>query len=247
MKTRKIGFSRLERLSNLVGLYGLYHTLIEKKVIQKDRSSDLYKHATTSHLIKYFDGHMGHGAITKTGNLGFGFIHASFINSLKPERILCIGSKQGFIPAVCALACKYLNHGHVDFVDAGYDQGEASNWGGVGFWRQNNPAEHFALFDINKYLTTYVLTSQAFARAYPQRKYGYIYVDGNHSYEGVKKDYALFWPRLSYGGFMVFHDINTKGSYQDSEFGVWRFWQELQSNKKIEFVDGVNAIGIIQK
>lgn len=190
---------------------------------------------------------MGHGAITKTGNLGFGYIHASFINSLKPERVLCVGSKQGYVPAVCALACKYLSYGHVDFVDAGYDQEEENNWGGNGFWKKVDPAEHFSLFGINNFLTSYVMTSAAFARAYPRRRYGYIYIDGDHSYEGVKADYRRFWPRLSHGGFMVFHDINTKGAYHDSEFGVWRFWQEHLGNKKIEFVDGVNAIGIIQK
>jgi len=26
----------------------------------------------------------------------------------KPERVLCIGSEQGFIPAICALACKEM-------------------------------------------------------------------------------------------------------------------------------------------
>ena len=87
---------------------------------------------------------MGHGATTETGNLGFGFLHAGFINTLKPERVLCVGSRQGYIPAVCALACKYNHYGHVDFVDAGYDAGEPDNWGGTGFWKKRSARAFFS-------------------------------------------------------------------------------------------------------
>lgn len=247
MKMKKVGFSRFERLLNVFGLYDLYNKLVDSKVVKQNQSSDLYKFSTASHLLKYFDGYMGHGAITKSSNLGFGFIHASFINTLKPERVLCIGSRKGFIPAICALACKYNMKGQVDFVDAGKDKNDDGNWGGIGFWKKNNPNQHFSIFEINKYLTTYIMTSQQFANKYKKRKYEYIYIDGNHSYEGVKLDYNLFWTRLSSGGIMVFHDISAKGIHHDNEFGVWKFWKELKSKKKIEFIDGVNAIGIIQK
>ena len=247
MKLRKIGFSRIERLANLFGLYDAYHAFVEKGMLRKKMTSDLYRFGNTSYLIKYFNGYMGHGAITKTGNLGFGFLHAGFINTLNPERVLCIGSRQGFIPAVCALACKYNRHGHVDFVDAGYDAGEPGNWGGTGFWKKNNPHEHFSVLGIGDYLATYVMTSVEYARKYPNRKYTYIYIDGDHSYEGVKKDFNLFWPRLTHGGMMAFHDINTKGAYNDSEFGVWKFWKELKGHHTLEFIDGVNALGVLQK
>ncbi len=247
MKMKKVGFSRWERFLNLIGLYNIYLKLIGKQVTKNVTPNDLLNYANTTHLIKYFDGHLGHGAITANGNLGFGLIHASFINSLQPERVLVIGSKQGYIPAICGLACKAIKKGKVDFVDAGYGAEDDNNWGGTSFWKDNDPDEHFSIWELNKYIDTYVMTSAQYAKKFPKRKYQYIYVDGDHSYEGVKKDYRLFWPKLASGGFMVFHDIKTKGTHHDVEFGVWKFWNELKDKNKIEFVDGVNALGIVQK
>ena len=33
-----------------------------------------------------------------------------------------------------------------------------------------------------------------------------IFIDGDHTYEGVKKDFELWYPKVVPGGFMVFHD-----------------------------------------
>jgi hypothetical protein len=34
----------------------------------------------------------------------------------------------------------------------------------------------------------------------------YVYIDGNHSYEYVKKDIEMWWPKLKKGGLMSGHD-----------------------------------------
>lgn len=34
----------------------------------------------------------------------------------------------------------------------------------------------------------------------------FIFIDGDHSYEGVKKDFKLWLPKMKPGGIMVFHD-----------------------------------------
>jgi hypothetical protein len=41
---------------------------------------------------------------------------------MRPKRVLCVGSRYGYIPAICAYACKENNYGVVDFVDAGFDE-----------------------------------------------------------------------------------------------------------------------------
>ena len=35
-----------------------------------------------------------------------------------------------------------------------------------------------------------------------------IYIDGNHSFTGVRDDVVAFWPLLKTGGFMVLHDTD---------------------------------------
>ncbi len=38
----------------------------------------------------------------------------------------------------------------------------------------------------------------------------FVYIDGNHSYEGVKSDLELFYPKLKYGGVMMGDDYHAK-------------------------------------
>lgn len=208
--------------------------------------ADLFKYSTTSFLIRHFFGYNGHQANAQSGNLGYGFLHYAFITALKPERILCIGSEQGFIPAICAMACKDTGHGHVDFVDAGKNFDEDNSWGGIGFWKQHDPRTHFSGLDLNKWISVHVMTSKKFAKKY-HYKYEYIFIDGDHSYEGVKFDYNTFWPRLASRGIMGFHDITLRGLHNQNEFGVWKLWEELKDKNKIYFVALDNSVGFIQK
>lgn len=36
----------------------------------------------------------------------------------------------------------------------------------------------------------------------------YLFIDGDHSYNGVKADYETFSPLVRVGGIVAFHDIN---------------------------------------
>ena len=208
----------------------------------------LFNKYAANRLISYYGGNSGHSVDHKTGNLGYGYLHYSFIRNLKPKKILCIGSGYGFIPAICALACKDNGFGQVDFVDAGYDQKHPKSWSGIGLWRKINPQRHFALLGLNKWINTFVITSEEFAKKYPKNNYAYIYIDGDHSYRGVKKDFQLFWPKLEKHGLMVFHDVVVKNWKGLKNFGVWKLWQELKLNSKIIFPNPPESgLGIIQK
>jgi len=78
------------------------------------------------------------------------------------------------------------------------------------------------------------MTTKEFAQKHHQ-KYQYIYIDGDHSYKGVVTDYKLFWPRLTKGGFMAFHDVVVKNDSTLPPYGVWQFWKELEDKDKITF------------
>ena len=195
-------------------------------------------------LIEYYHGRPGQKIDKTSGNLGFGFLHHAIIRILRPRRILCIGSGRGFIPAICALACKENRFGSVDFVDAGYDRNHPMSWGGDGFWKRIDPQKHFSLLGFADNINVFVMTSKEYCQRYPRRKYGYIYIDGDHSYEGVKSDYEMFWPRLEKRGFMVFHDISARGGGAFG-FGVWKFWQEIKNDHKIFFPFRISGLGIL--
>src|SRR3990170_4076730 len=175
------------------------------------RQKSLFSRRAVNKLIElYAKKDNWHNIDKNKGNLGYGWFHYSLIRILQPKRILVIGSRYGYIPAICAVACKDNNKGRVDFVDAGYDFRKADHrkhWGGIGFWKKIKPAEHFGKFSLERHISGYIMTSYEFSKKHPQRLWGYINIDGDHSYEGVKFDFETFWPRLEKGGFLSLHDI----------------------------------------
>ncbi len=199
-------------------------------------------------IIEYYDGYLLQNTKSSKGFLGFGLMHYALITNTRPKRVLCIGSKKGFIPAMCAMACRDMKYGHVDFVDAGYsdaDENSNQHWGGVGLWRNVNPKHHFSFLELSPYITTHVMTTKDFFRK-NREKYQYIYIDGDHTYEGVKHDYLKAWPHLEVNGYMVFHDTRVQHIKDQLPYGVGKLWQEIKSHNKITF-DVAAGLGIIQK
>lgn len=226
-----------------------YDFIIDYRALKHPLEQSLTKRKTSRLLIKEYSGDEGHNINTTQHFIGFGLIHYALVRNTKPARILCVGSRKGFIPAILALACKDNRYGHVDFVDAGYDKNEPTkHWSGIGFWKKVNPSEHFANAGASDQITTYVMTSVKFAKKFPNRRYQYIYVDGDHSYRGVKLDYSLFWPRLDTRGFIVFHDVVARGYLDKGKFGVWKLWQEIGDKNAIIFpFPKDSGLGIVQK
>lgn len=205
----------------------------------------VFNAALSHEVIEYFDGYQLQNADASTGFLGFGLIHYSLIANCRPKRILCIGSKKGFVPAMCAMACRDIGAGHVDFVDAGYSELDGKQqWGGIGLWRAQDPKHHFSFLGLEQYITTHVMTTQEFFRKNASR-YQYIYVDGDHTYGGVKDDYVSAWKHLDPHGYMSFHDTKVRRMPGQPAYGVWKLWKELSGNKIL--LDVAGGLGIIQK
>jgi predicted O-methyltransferase YrrM len=190
----------------------------------------------------------GHEANLKNSDLGYGWIHYGLVRQQKPKKILCVGSRHGYIPAVLAQACKDNGTGLVDFVDAGYGEDESGGWTGVGYWKTKEGQNAFRKFGLGSFLSLHVMENTKFAKIKAKTKYDYIYIDGDHSLSGVILDFKLFWPMLEKNGYIVFHDICVKGYKPEGLYGVWKFWEMASKKLKsisIEFIG--SGLGIIQK
>jgi len=67
------------------------------------------------------------------------------------------------------------------------------------------------------------------------RKLDLLFIDGDHSYDGVKKDFEMYSPLVGAGGTIAFHDIVDR--LDAGACGVPRFWRELKQNRRhLEFV-----------
>ncbi len=76
----------------------------------------------------------------------------------------------------------------------------------------------------------------------------FLFIDGDHSYEGVKKDFEMYSPLVGKGGIIAFHDIVNNDPTR-SDIQVPRFWMEIKDNylyKEI-ILDKLNyGIGILK-
>jgi cephalosporin hydroxylase len=73
----------------------------------------------------------------------------------------------------------------------------------------------------------------------------FLFIDGDHEYEGVKRDFELWSPLVAPGGTIAFHDVN-----ESNWPGVIRLWKEIKpSHETAEFVandpPGRYGIGVV--
>ncbi len=77
---------------------------------------------------------------------------------------------------------------------------------------------------------------EEFRRTLGAGELDFLFIDGDHSYEGVKKDFEHYSPFVRQGGMIAFHDIHHRPEQPDIE--VHRFWQELKTEyRHEEFVE----------
>lgn len=58
----------------------------------------------------------------------------------------------------------------------------------------------------------------------------FLFIDGDHSYEGVKKDFELYVPLVKKNGIIALHDI-VQG-LPENVGGVPKFWNQLKAKYK---------------
>jgi len=77
----------------------------------------------------------------------------------------------------------------------------------------------------------------------------FLFIDGDHTYEGVKKDYEDYKKYVKDGGWIGFHDIKDTDFHRRANCRVDILWNELEG-EKVEFVDNSSqfgGIGFIRK
>lgn len=96
-------------------------------------------------------------------------------------------------------------------------------------WHDKN--YHTASFRLMKFKGKSVIikgiTSEV-ANQIEDNSCGLIYLDGDHSYEGVKKDVEVYWSKLVSGGILATHDWN------DPNYGTKKFFEEFAAENGLE-------------
>jgi predicted O-methyltransferase YrrM len=94
------------------------------------------------------------------------------------------------------------------------------------------------------------VTREKVASILQANKIDLLFIDGDHTYEGVKKDFEMYEPFVKNGGMIVLHDIVPHR--QEHDCGVDRYWDEIKNKHRYqEFVENPDqqwaGLGLIIK
>jgi predicted O-methyltransferase YrrM len=78
------------------------------------------------------------------------------------------------------------------------------------------------------------------------RPVDFLFIDGDHTFDGVKQDYEMYSPLVRPGGVVAFHDVRGHPSFQFVE--VDRFWASLDGDKEtfISWPHNWGGIGVLR-
>jgi predicted O-methyltransferase YrrM len=62
------------------------------------------------------------------------------------------------------------------------------------------------------------------------RPIDFLFIDGDHTYAGVKRDFEMYGALVAPGGLIAFHDIRTTGRERE----VSEYWKELKKSNRCE-------------
>lgn len=77
-----------------------------------------------------------------------------------------------------------------------------------------------------------ILTCDANTLPDPEKPYDIIFVDGDHRYDGVKKDFEKWFPHLATGGHMIFHDAAKSREFATGNSDVMRLVGEVTTSHR---------------
>jgi len=166
------------------------------------------------------------------------------------KKVLELGSEVGRSSVVIAEVAQHLTC--VDAWNDSYshikDQGQKEIYL-VGLDQKRLGSSIFEVFksNCNKYIANGKLcffreTTEDAVNNFQDNSFDVIFIDADHSYEGVKKDIQNYLPKLKPSGFLICHDYNSP-----SWMGVKQACNEYAALKKIQPINAVGVLGVFLK
>lgn len=178
-------------------------------------NTDYIKHNITNNNNIPVPYRWTHGATDE--HMGDGIIVYSLIQHMRAKNCVCIGSGGGYIPRI-------MTQARIDLHKQGIFTGNTEyNWGDIGATYLVDPCNGIGgpsdVSDEDSFYRTHFYprfiketSEDAFYNFFVLQdiKIDLLFIDGDHSYEGVKKDFELYSTILSDNGIIIIHDTDER-------------------------------------
>ncbi|HWG17846.1 MAG TPA: class I SAM-dependent methyltransferase [Acidobacteriaceae bacterium] len=166
------------------------------------------------------------------------------VRQLAPKRILEIGTcKGGSLYMWTRLAQQDATVVSVDLPGGKYGGGYSKLRTPI-YQRFARAQQHLHLLRANSHVPQ---TLENVKRIFGGQEVDFLFIDGDHSYEGVKQDWEMYSPLVRKGGLVVFHDV--AGNYGETH--AKRVWDDVKtgySHREYMFhPEGFYGIGVLCK
>jgi len=169
---------------------------------------------------------------------------AKFVNDFQPEVVVEIGTKFGGTFMIwCELTQGIkISIDLVEGIHGGVDRESTDKRNNM--FKELYPDKCFFIEGDSHDKSTYT----SLLNVLGGKEIDFLFIDGDHTYEGVKQDYEMYSPLVKKGGYIAFHDINDTQRHRDRNVYVGKLWNELEGDK-IEFNANSDwaGIGVIKK
>lgn len=178
----------------------------------------------------------------------------SLVSKLNPKVVMEIGTAWG--GTLFAWAAVATADASMVTIDLPYKQadGQYSDKHAEIIRSNLRPTQHLDCLWEDSHL---VATFEKVAKLLAGKPVDFLFIDGDHSYAGVKADFEMYSPLVRPGGLIGFHDVAEPGPNPPAsqrEHAVWRFWKDLEGQyKHWTFIDEDKnndvrmGIGILEK
>lgn len=162
-----------------------------------------------------------------------GELFYSLIKMIKAKTIVEVGIDWGSTTRYLCEAAKYTG-GTVYGYDEWGDYGPNLSWHHAGSKEKvetllnNNGFNNYVLHKVNTFSDEFKKLIQS------HKEIDFAFIDGDHSYDGIKSDFEQIYPKLSYCGIIAFHDtlivdgcrefiLDLRSKYNDGTFDIVDF------------------------
>lgn len=150
---------------------------------------------------------------------------STIIRKLSPQRLLEVGTNRGgtfFV--LCQVSSPDATVISVDIPGGPFSDGKS-------FYRERllrsmtRRLQKFYRFTADSHLQS---TLEKAANTLNGEKLDVLFIDGDHTYNGVKQDFEMYSPLVRSGGIVAFHDIAIHPAEVGCE--VDKFWNEVKKS-----------------